>query len=188
MSSSDSDNPYQSPQDPEPNPPGRAITAEGDFTQHDLKQVHRALLGKYRGLFFWFFAAIMTLIVVLLLEGGLGKLRTIAGVLFFCSPLLILLLLAKSSYYWASSWRHHRAALVIKPTRQRMQLSDEGIRVTANEVELTFEWNRCARLLVERELLVILLKPSGWIALPAHFFNSRDDFLAAQRFIQERLR
>lgn len=189
MRSSRPENPFSSPSqvDETTAPMTRKIVAEGTLTPQDLKNVHRAMNPYFWG-FYAAFLLVLTIVYIGLASDATLQVKWLKVTIFLGSPILLLLLLSKTSYYWASSWRMRRAELRNKTAPQRIQLDERGIHLEADQSDLFLPWDRGHRFHAGRDLLVVFLKPHGWIALPAHFFDSRDEFLAAKNFIQELFR
>lgn len=187
MSEAEVVNPFQSPTAGQSltAPAGKAIVAEGLFTQRDLKATYRALTYSWRT--FW----ILIVVSLLVFSSLFGQLR---GNYWFALaaiyPLFCLLPLAamfEGLFYLQSYWRTQNAELAKEPEPQRVAISQQGLDFTSKRLKAQIPWTRFARLQTRRRILVLVLKPFGFISLPAHFFDSRDSFLAARDLIARQI-
>ncbi|PQO48089.1 YcxB family protein [Blastopirellula marina] len=187
MSIGAGDNPFQSPSAEQvlSAPAGKAILAEGTFTQRDLKATYRALVYGWRSIL------ILCGVSLLVFSSLFGQLRGNYWIaLAIIYPLFCLLPLAalfEGLFYLQTYWRTQNAELAKEPEQQRIAIREEGIDFVSKRLKAQLPWTRFARMQAKRRILVLILKPFGFISLPAHFFESRDAFLAARDLIAQRI-
>ncbi|MCC9607542.1 YcxB family protein [Blastopirellula sp. JC732] len=187
MNGPHNDNPFQSPviEQGSDAPAGEAIVAEGTFTQRDLKATYRALVYNWRTV------AVLLVISLVMFSGTLGPIAgnywTIGAAIYplFClAPLVVML---EILFYAQTYWRTKNAELKKEPEQQRITLDEQGVHFESLKMTSFLPWSRFTRLQKRRRLLVLVLKPFGFISLPSHYFESQDAFLAARKLISERI-
>ncbi|PQO35580.1 YcxB family protein [Blastopirellula marina] len=187
MSSPEPENPYQSPaaEEPHAESSGVTIVASGTLTRDDLKTIYRALAYNPRTITALLFFSIAFFAVFLFPFDSLRRLLT--GVICLIAFLLLAVLFLESLYYLQPYWRTQRANMGTTPQPLQYRLDDAGLQIEWGGNQSQIPWSSFTRLQASGELLILYMAPNGWVALPAHFFATRDEFLAARGLIRQRL-
>lgn len=182
------ENPFQSPAAEKSSvaPTGETIVAAGTLTRRDLKAIYRALAYNPRTITAAVCFAVAFLAVVMYPFNSVRHLVTAS--ICLVGLLMLGLLFLESLYYLQPYWRAQRAGLSTTPQPLRYRLDDAGLQIEWGTNESRIPWNSFTSLQASGDVLILYMSPNGWVALPAHFFESRDQFLAAQQRIRERLK
>ncbi|PQO35579.1 YcxB family protein [Blastopirellula marina] len=182
-----SENPFQSPVDPSESL-GReeAIVAEGILTARDLRAAYLLQMFSRQSVAILLIGCVSGAMLLGLVRPELARIEWIAAHAILIS--LATLITFSRLYYVFPYWRQTRRRLLAAPERQRLTLSDAGIRIEAAGADVLLSWSQIGRVRANRRIMSIYARTGRLIFLPSHFFDSEADYRAARRKIDEGVR
>lgn len=182
-----SENPFQSPVDPSAAlSREEAIVAEGILTARDLRAAYLLQMLSRQSVAILLIGGIVG---SLLLAVGRPEFARIDSIAAYAVVIWLATLITISRlYYVFPYWRQSRRRLSAAPERQRITLSDAGLRSEAAGADVLLPWSQMARVRANRRIITIYARTGRLIFLPAHFFDSEADYRAARRKIDEGIR